>query len=163
MKTRTAIGGGVIALAVVAGAYLGGIIPKFGTGSGFGLGNGSGTGSDAPPNLKGVVADTSSHKAPDQKAAARPVEDSKVLMVRIDGHDYEVAEGMTDGEPQFYAASLAAIVESATKSDGNDQGIRVRVTRLSSAKAAAEIRLKDELIKAGLTPESIDWGAGPAP
>lgn len=164
MKTRTAIGGAIIAAAIVGGAFLGQWLPKFGTGTG--LGTGSGTGAVATPDMGDIVTDASQRAANKPTVEApqpAPEAESNVLEVRIDGRNYEVSSAAQRGGPQFRRISLEELVALAKKHAGDERGIRVRVSRMGTAKPSAEVQLRDELVNAGLSSESIDWGPGPAP
>lgn len=174
MKTRTAVGGTIIAVAVVAGVFIGKLIPRLGTGDGLGTGEiavttaGTKNDSQTPaagepaPDLGDIVTDASGQAGRAPVARPVPVE-SPLLEMRIDGSDYEIAEAVVDGRTRFRRVQLETVVEEALRHKGDAQGIRVRVSRKSSSKAAAENDLRDRLINAGLLPESIEWLGGPAP
>lgn len=145
MKTRNLVGGAIV-VAFIAGGYLGGYFPKFGTGTGFGTGGGS-----------------SSRGAGDVRNASleKPMvreESPNILHVRIDGRNYAIV-----GPDGAQSISLERLVEQVQNYPGDAHGIRVRVSRLPSSKTTAELQLRDKLVKAGLSEEAIDWQDGPRP
>lgn len=147
---------GVAVLAFALGGYLGGVFPGLGPGPGF---TGGGPGEvtterdlDRPPpssepaaDLVGIVGDA-----------------NRMLLVHVDGRSYSIGE-MQDDKSVLRSASLDEIATLAKERPGSTDGIRVRITRTKSSKATAEIALRDELLKAGLKAEEIEWENGPAP
>lgn len=154
MKMRTIVGGAVV-VAFVAGGYLGGWFPKFGTGSGFGTGKGeSGSGNDGNSNT-GHRVTTASHKS---KSRSSESFNPDVLHVLIDGRNYAIVKPEGD-KP----VSLEELLEQVQHFAGDRQGTRVRVSRTPSSRTTAEIQLRDSLVKAGLSEDEIDWQDGPRP
>ena len=90
-----------------------------------------------------------------------PTDDPQVLQVLIDDRQYAIAE-RGENRMEYRPAALEALVEAARQHAGNADGIRVRVARRKS-RAAIEIRLRDELLKAGLTEDNIEWQDGHKP
>jgi hypothetical protein len=154
MKMRTVVGGAVV-VAFVAGGYLGGWFPKFGTGSGFGVGTG-GSGSGDNDSRPGPRVTTASQKK--LKGAATESVDPDVLHVRIDERNYAIV--IPEGDKPV---SLEELLEQVQYFAGNRQGTRVRVSRTPSSRTTAEIQLRDALVKAGLSEDEIDWQDGPRP
>lgn len=148
MKTRNLVGG-AIAVAFIAGGYLGGFFPKFGTGTGFGVGG-------LQPE-SGHSVTTASRQKP-ARNADRARESANVLHVRIDGRNYAIVRA--DGDESL---PLDRLVEQVQNYPGDAHGIRVRVSRLPSSKTTAELQLRDALVKAGLSEDEIDWQDGPRP
>jgi hypothetical protein len=146
MKTRNLIGGAIV-VAFIAGGYLGGFFPKFGTGTGLGVGESQ---SDGKTSLTTVSRQTQS------RDADRDL--TKVLHVRIDGRNYSIVRA--DGDKSL---PLDQLVEQVQNFPGDAHGIRVRVSRLPSSKTTAELQLRDALVKAGLSEDEIDWQDGPRP
>ncbi|MFN0054209.1 MAG: hypothetical protein ACKV0T_18695 [Planctomycetales bacterium] len=150
MKTRNLIGAGLL-VAFVAGSYLGGLFPKLGGGPGIGFGGGE----------SGASSSSQVDEAPDEGSDS-PREsadnDPRVLHVRIDGKAYAIvtAKGARD-------SSLEQLVSQVDRHPGDDQGIRVRVSRRPNSKPSAEIKLRDALVEAGVAEEEIDWQEGPRP
>jgi len=141
---------GLVLLGIVAGTFLGQWLPDFNGGDGV---------------MPGKSADSKtpaeSDKAEDE---APPPEDvpqlnGNVLRITIKGRQYwlETAEDGTAEE-----ISLEQAVAMATAAPGDENGIRVRVTREDDARAKAEDDLKQALLKANLAKESI-VGLGDTP
>ena len=164
----------MVAIALVVGAYLGSLFNGFGLG-----GNGPDAGGETADSatMQDVLADASQghtrtvsgrkEGAADNDREGPSIAGSlgaggPVLQVRIDGRSFQV--GVREGDDwKYLPAELNAIVAEAQKCAGDEQGIRVRVSRLSSAKASAELMLRDELVKAGVTEDAIEWRDGPRP
>jgi len=154
MKMRTIVGGAVV-VAFVAGGYLGGWFPKFGTGSGFGVGtSGDGSDSDGSPDTGHRVM-TASHKS---KSRSSETHNPDVLHVLIDGRNYAIVKPEGD-KP----VTLEELLEQIQHFPGDRQGTRVRVSRTPASRTTAEIQLRDALVKAGLSEDEIDWQDGPRP
>lgn len=163
MKARNMVAGMVV-IAFIAGGYLSGLFPKFGGGLG---GSGSGDG----PGVKGreAMKDAGPREAPvavstieDQPADDAPQivggmsDDPRVLDVRVDSREYQVVEHKQNSQT-YRPAELSAVVELAKKKEGNEQGIKVRIHRLSSSRASAEESLKQALVDAGISQDAIAW------
>lgn len=158
MKIRNLIGA-TLAIGLIVGAYLGGMLPKFGTGPGIGVGipGGSGTGSSQPA----MTPPPDKAKPDAEKEPPSPPDDPQVLAVLVEEEHYAIGE-RAGNRREYRPASLNTLVEAARQHAGNADGIRVRVARRKS-RAAAEIRLRDELFKAGLTEDAIEWQDGHKP
>jgi hypothetical protein len=160
MKSRNLIGGAIV-LAFVVGGFLGNWFPK------LGLGPGSGGGDAEPGNsLVQVVSDVKPSERSDtpQEEIPEPAsaEDDQVLHVQIAGRDYYIAR-IRGRSREYHAATMEQIVEAAQRMAGNEQGVRVRISRKQTSKTTAELQLRDALVDAGIAPESIDWQDGQAP
>lgn len=157
MKTGRVIAG-VAVLAFLVGGFLGGWLPKLklgtGSGTGFGIG-GSGGASSSGDSLE---LDSQS-----PEISADLPDEGQVLHVRIDGRKYYVPGKAAEGRKTYQAVSLEEVISAARERPGNDQGIRVRVSRARSSKTTAEIQLRDDLVKAGIAEEAIEWQDGPKP
>ena len=78
----------------------------------------------------------------------------EVLHVLIDGWQYSVREKI-HGRLEYRPASLDQIVKLAEKMKGDEDGIRVRISRRGTSRATAEMALQDRLSTAGVSQESI--------
>lgn len=140
------ISGGLVAVGVVAGAFLGKMLPGFGNGGGAG---------PAPKDRVTDSPETETKPPPKSKPEQiSPDALSDVLYVSIQGRGYRILgkDGKTE---ESRAATLEQVVELARATTGDENGIRVRVTRDASARAKTEDDLLQELTGAGLAKESI--------
>lgn len=78
------------------------------------------------------------------------------LQVLIDGRRYAVKQ-TDNGTSEYRPVELSRLVDLAKQAPGDEDGVRVRIARRESSRATAERRLEDELMEAGLPPESIVW------
>lgn len=147
--------GGVAALAFLVGSYFGGVFPGLGPGSGF-------TGSSEESNSTRSSDRLPAVFEPEADIAGVVGDANRVLLVHVEGRTYSIGNQQQD-KTVLQDASLDQIVELAKQRSGSDDGIRVRIRRSKSSKATAEIALRDELIKAGLKAEEIEWENGPPP
>jgi hypothetical protein len=160
--------GGLLVVGAIAGAVISQWLPNLG-GSGFGLGVGS-SGSPTAPKANSKTdehpktAASSNPTEPEEYPGAKPlVPDSpEVLHVLIDGWQYSVREKI-HGRLEYRPASLDQIVKLAEKMKGDEDGIRVRISRRGTSRATAEMALQDRLSTAGLSPESIRQEEGFVP
>ena len=158
MNVRAIVGVlvGVAVLAFALGGYLGGVFTGLGPGPGF---TGKGPG-DGPTNRDPDRAAASTDQSAELVGFVGDA--NRMLLVHVDGRSYSIGQVQGD-KIDFHSASLDEVVSTAMNRPGSDDGIRVRVTRSKSSKATAEIALRDELVKAGLKAEEIEWENGPPP
>lgn len=161
MKPRGMIlGGGAVAV-LVAGGILSRFLPSLGIGNG------------ADNNVPALVEENQELKAPPADDPAVEVEDDsfpdlaeadrdKVLQVRIDGRDFLLWPADSTSR-NLQKVDLPAVVEAARIYPGNQDGIRVRVSRSKTSKASVELQLRNELGKAGIAADQIEWLNGPPP
>ncbi|MCA9083283.1 MAG: hypothetical protein KDA81_04465 [Planctomycetaceae bacterium] len=77
-----------------------------------------------------------------------------VLTVLIDEHEY-LMEVPSDSETVYRPIELKRVIELAQQAPGDTNGIRVRVLRRESSRAAAEDQIKRDLTRAGIGEDSI--------
>jgi hypothetical protein len=161
MKKRTAVSG-LVAVGVVLGVILSGIIPSFKFG---------GVGGDAAPNsapsdvpAEDVMATVPSPKnfltasipQTDEANSEEPNVPADVVDVLIDGHTYSIRRGGPESS-DYQSIELTSLVEKVKETPGNDEGIRIRISRTESARASTEMDLQDALVAAGLRESAISW------
>ena len=145
-----------VGIAFVAGGFLGNYLPKF---DGFGLGSGwAGTGTEGEkasnPTAATPVTKTTTSELPQDLT-----DEGQVLRVQIDGEKYAILSASGAATP----TSLYEVVSEAKEKQGNADGIRIRVSRLTSSRYEAEKTLKDKLIERGIPESAQDWMNGPPP
>jgi hypothetical protein len=79
---------------------------------------------------------------------------NEIVEVLIDDRSYSLRRGTGDAE--WVAAELEAIVAYARQAAGDESGVRVRIFRRPSARAAAEEELVEALQGAGVKDAEID-------
>jgi hypothetical protein len=149
LKKRT-IAGGLLVIGAVLGTFMSGLLPGFGSGSGVGA---QSPGNDSTNTVRD---DASPDPTPVEEPVVSEVETSApsaVLEIRIDNHDYFVADDSSVTGVRKVDLDEAATLARATT--GNDDGIRVRILRSQSARLTAWTTLHDSLIKAELSMDSI--------
>jgi len=160
MKKRLTIAGVlVVAVGIVAGKM--GMFP--------GLGNGSGSNADTqvsvgaenptPPPKKSDPPIATPENDTDSKTSTDP---PNVLEVIIDDRSYQLRQS-SDGKEEYVAIELPALISLAKKTPGDEDGIRVRISRRESSRLSAESQLQEELTKAGLSRSAIQWREGLLP
>jgi hypothetical protein len=155
MKARNLIATLVI-VAFLIGGYLGGLFPKIGAGPGPGGRAGAGPEDSAqPPDPRGRAARLAANAEPDD-------DERPVLHLHIEGRELFVLSE-ADGAGVARPTTLDEIAKLARLAKGNSEGIRVRVSRRPSSKAAVEVELRDALVDAGVPEDAIDWQDGPRP
>ena len=158
--------GALLVVGAIAGAVISQWLPNLG-GTGFGIGN---SGSPIAPKANPKsdehpeTATSSNPTEPEEYPGAKPlVPDSPdVLHVLIDGWQYSVREKV-HGRLEYRPASLDQIVHLAENMKGDEDGIRVRISRRGNSRATAEMALQDRLLTAGLREESIRQEEGFVP
>jgi hypothetical protein len=166
MHTRRIAAGLVVAGAMV-GAYLSGLIPKFG-GAGASIAPGTGPVATATTKAPPATKTTTPEKAPTKKtdaansaepAAAKAKSTAKappkmpVLDVYVKGHSYQIKDPSGSGELVFI--KMDDVLKVARLTTGNEDGVKVRILRYRSAKYVAYSQLYEELNKAGLPNDAI--------
>jgi len=149
LKKRT-IAGGLLVVGAMLGTFMSGLLPGFGSGSGVGA---EGPGNDS---TDAISRDALTEPAPVENPAVAKVETAPrptVLEIRVDNHDYFVADNSS--ETGVRQVDVDEAVKLAQATTGNDDGIRVRIVRSRSARLTAWTTLHDSLIKAELSMDSI--------
>ena len=168
-RKRTILGG-VLAVGIAAGLYLGAKLPHMG--SGFGLGQGGDgvigqpdisevsvtadvTGKSASqsndPNKADAASDNDHGPAP-KRTEADPLDE--VLTILVEDRHYAVWKKTRKGNG-YFPVDVSEIVDLAKNSQPNDDGIRVRILRTRSARVTAWQPLQAELVKAGIRTDEI--------
>lgn len=154
---RKVFAGGVVALGVGLAFLLRGIGLDIGTG-------GSGPGESQTETVSetdgDIMADLSNDPqvipmSPEKRPEANPLPDtSQLLTVIVEERHY--LWGTNDAEPiPVQDIALADIIEKARQTQGNEQGIRVRIYHKGSALPSAENELMAALREAGLSETDI--------
>lgn len=151
-------GGGVLILGIILGQYFG-LTPGINSGSGDGEDQAE---SEPAVNPESIMASSESEivpvliqpeSSPQKSLAELPLQ---VLDILIDDRSYLVKADSQSRE-QYRPAEMKEIRKLVGQATGDEDGIRVRVYRTGSARVVPEAVLKDELKKAGLEPQQIDW------
>ena len=140
MKISTAL----VLLGIVAGTFLGQWLPDFGGGGGEGLMPARSTDAKTPPETE-----KETEEPPPEDA---PTVNGNVLQITIRGRGYWLKA--TEVEPE-QEITLKQAVSLATTARGDENGIRVHVTRDDTARAKTEDELEKALLQAELPPQSI--------
>ena len=183
MIQKRKIVGGLLAVGAVVGVWFSGLIQKFGTGTGVGTGTAIST--DAGTGAKPATAATKTPGAatkPD--ATAKPVDDKSksttakknatqaekpaagarndvigtlpdklsYLEVFVKGSRYQIKDPQGSEMLYIKTDSLLALARLTT---GNEEGVRVRITRYRSAKYVAYSQLYEDLQGIGLKTDEI--------
>lgn len=149
VKKRT-IAGGLIIVGAVLGTFMSGLLPGFGSGSGVGAQIPS---NDTVINISDSVPQEPASISEPSVADAEGTTPPDVLEIRIENRDYFVPDGASPTGVR--KVDLDDVVKLAEATTGNNDGIRVRILRSSSARLTAWITLHDSLQKAGLSQDSI--------
>ena len=152
---RLTIGGGVLVCLVAVYGLMSGLFPGLG-GSGSGNGTnvlvtGAGDSTDVPDARPSKPADD--QREPNTEAAA-PSDPAEVVNVLIDGRTYFL-RSLVGGKEEHRRIELPALVDLAKAARGNEDGIRIRISRRESSRASAENLLQEKLTEAGLRKQSI--------
>ena len=84
------------------------------------------------------------------------LEKLELVDVLIDGDDYLFAIGQRDLDFVREPKTVLEIVGAATEIDGDESGVKIRITRTFAATAQAERTLLMALNEAGLSEDEID-------
>lgn len=148
-------GGGVLVLGIILGQF-------FGLTPGINSGSGDGDNETEPvEDSQAIMASTESDLVPvliqpESKPKSLAELPLKVLDILIDDRSY-LMKAASQSQDRYQQADLKEVIQQAKRSTGDDDGIRVRVYRKGSARVIPESMLKEELMKAELTPQMIDW------
>ncbi|MDF1744962.1 MAG: hypothetical protein P1V19_14795 [Gimesia sp.] len=148
-------GGGVLILGIILGQFFG-LTPGINTGSGDGEEK-----TEPAEDPRAILASTESDIVPvliqpepkHKTLAELPL---KVLDILIDDRSYLI-KASSQSQDRYQPAEMKQIIQQAKRTTGDEDGIRIRVYRKGSARVIPESLLKDELKKAGLSPQMIDW------
>ena len=81
----------------------------------------------------------------------------RVVKVVIQDRDYLLRTTDDDGQEQLQPIALAQLVETVRAASGDEDGVRVRIVRRDSSRAAAEELLHQSLLKAGVAATAMVW------
>ncbi len=156
MPRKRTILGGVLAVGLVAGIWLSDKLPQFG--SGFGLGSG-GDGLVGKKDTSDVAVNAGEKKSTPESKDPKPLRTDDapaddVLTILVEDHHYAVWRKTRKGNG-YFPEELEKVIELAQATQPNDDGVRVRIIRSSSARYTAWQRLQAELVKANVSAESI--------
>jgi hypothetical protein len=140
------ISSGLVLLGVVAGTFLGNWLPKF-------------DGGDGVIPVQGSKPDLNEKEPPPAEADPQttPANPRSDLQITIKDRGYWIA---AEADGTLQEITLEQVVELATATTGDENGIRVRVIRAPSARARAEENLEQALLDAKIPRDSI-VGLGP--
>lgn len=151
-------GGGVLILGIILGQYFG-LTPGINTDSGPGE---SEKPTQASDDTQAILASSESDIVPiliepepqqDKSQLDVPLQ---VLDILIDDRSYLI-KSAAQPQDRYRPAEIAEIVKLARQTSGDEDGIHIRVYRKGSARVTPESQLKEELKKAGLSQQMIDW------
>lgn len=152
----------ILSAALVAGIGLGVYLGQF---KGFGLGGGShigiGTSDGAVEGDAQVVAESSAPIATPLEPAKdeEAISASDVVRVVIDERKFLVRSRKKEGGG--VPMELPKLIELIKQAPGDADGIRVRISMTTNARASAEEGLRKELEAAGIDDSSILWLPAP--
>lgn len=155
-RKRTILGG-TLAMGLIAGIWLSDKLPHMG--SGFGLGSG-GDGILGKPDVSNVSVQSGDGSIKsdtpglidDHHSNAEPPDDVLTILV-VDRH-YAVWRKTRRGNG-YFPAELDELVQLALNAKPNDDGLRVRILRSTTARVTAWQKLQSELVQAGVPAEAI--------
>lgn len=160
-RKRTVIGG-TLAVGLVAGIWLSGKLPH--TGSGFGLGSG-GDGVLGQPDTSNVAvqaddggaksdsaSDSVEHGPKPKRTDAEPLDD--MLTILVDGRHYSVWRKTRKGNG-YFPAELDELISLALAAKPNEDGLRIRILRSTTARVTAWQKLQSEFVQAGVPAAAI--------
>jgi len=150
--TRTASGGVIVIVVLLAVLFMQGL----GTGDGESSDSGRSSGDSQLPastNAGGVL-----HAANQQHGGLTDNEQAalsgKTLIVLIDEYDYQM-QVPGDGPETWQPIQLTRLAEVARQATGDSNGIRVRIEKRVTSRARAERKLLQELEKVGIGKDAI--------
>lgn len=141
-KRAVVVGGGVIGFALLL-SWLLGLFPNMGGGDGEGDG-------DVMVNVEDPDRKTTEEPPPEPQDL---IGDIKVLEVLIEDRQYLVREPGADG--QYVVRPIETVVELAGQVPGNEDGIKVRIGRRSSARFSTQDELEQRLRQAGISEDAV--------
>jgi hypothetical protein len=151
-KIKRIVAGGLIVLGAVLASMFGNLFRGPGLGDGDGRGNGPPAVNDAP-NGDEIPDPQPFEPEPPVETPAVP-ETPRVVDILIDDRDYLVRE-VVNGEIQYREIELSELIERVKQAPGNDEGIRVRISRTESSRASAENLLDRSLEQAGIAKTEV--------
>ena len=145
--------------ALLAGIGLGVYLEKlnFGWGDGnqFGIANtGTGDGNDTQVSVAPVDVINKPAEAI-KEADELPIAVPDVVRVLIDERQYYLRSEIGGGQDLLIA--LPKLIDIVSQAPGDEDGLRVRVYRRSTARASAEEKLKTAFAEAGINDAAIFW------
>lgn len=152
---------GIGAAAVVGAAWL---LSKFFNGGGLGIGDGTNVALPSKSDAPAVRPDEDHGPPPQDEPEAstvatqgeeKSIGEGGVVEALIDGRNFFVKRGSGD-DAEWVPAEPDVISGYARQAPGDDSGVKVRIRRKASARAAAEEELSKSLHAAGLTDAQID-------
>ena len=166
-RKRTILGG-TLAIGVIAGIYLSGKLPHMGSGFGLGTGGDSVIGQPDTSQVAVKAGDAAKSSASseddhgERDLTAKPIKPLRteeappddVLTILVEDRHYAVWRKTRKGNG-YFPAELDDVIRMALKTPPNDDGLRVRIVRSTSARVTAWKSLQTELVKAGVPAESI--------
>lgn len=163
-RKRTILGGTLLA-GVAVGLWFSNMLPKLGSGFGLGSGGDSVVGkpdtsdiavqSGAPTKSKSADKDANDTSASGRKPVR--IEDAPpddVFTILVEDRHFAVWRTTRKGNG-YFPAELDDILSLALKATPNDDGLRVRIIRSSTARVTAWQHLQSELVQAGIPSEAI--------
>jgi hypothetical protein len=138
-----------LVLGVAAGIWLSDLWKGPG-GNGLGLGKG--------PAVVSKDEGAASAPAPNDNESPAPALTAKTLRVLIRDRSYFLKDGS-----QETSITLDALVGALRNTDGDEDGIRLRVYRAENARVTADVQLKEALQQAEIPESAIYWSPDPLP
>jgi len=92
--------------------------------------------------------------APAMAPVAQPLQ---VVRVVVEDREYKLRRTGSDGQEQLQPIALAELIELVRGVSGDEDGVRVRIVRHDSSRAAAEELLRQRLIEAGVAETAMVW------
>lgn len=146
-RTNRLATGGLVAVVAIVALSLSGLF------SGIGGGGGGGTGevSVQTPETGSANNVSNTEELPDPPTNVEPAEPAAgVVDVVIEEQSYFLRDG-----DRLQPVELSELVALARESPGNEDGIRVRITRAASSRPSAEETLVNELMTAGVARDAL--------
>lgn len=151
-------GGGILILGIILGQFFG-LTPGINTDSGSGEGEEQ---TETAEDPQAILASSESDIVPiliqpePNQHKSQSESPLKVLDILIEDRSYLI-KSADQPQKQYRPAEIAEIIRLAKQTTGDEDGIHIRVYRKGSARVTPESQLKDELKKAGLSTQKIDW------
>lgn len=149
----------VLGAALVAGIGLGVYLGQFkglGLGGGSHLGIGTSDGGAADGNAQAVAGSTAPILKPlESNKSEDAILTSDVIRILIDDRDFLVRSAKTGDSG--VSVPLPKLIKLVQQAPGDADGIRVRISMKTNARASAEEKLRKELEAAGIDDAAILW------
>lgn len=159
-KKRTILGGTLLVGAAI-GLWFSNLLPKLGSGFGLGSGGDSIVGKADIDNVAVQSGEAAKSKSSSDSSTSgrKPVrtEDGPpddVFTILVEERHYAVWRTTRKGNG-YFPTELDEIVQMALKTQPNDDGLRVRIVRSTTARITARQKLQAALVQAGVPAESI--------